>query len=339
MHIPDGYLSPQTYLPFYGVMIPMWAIASRRLKQEVGTRRLPLVALGAAFSFIIMMFNIPMPGGAGGHGVGSVILAILLGPWAACIAVSSAIVIQSLFFGDGGITAIATNCFNMAVVMPFSGYFIYRLLAGSSPENTARQTFAAAIAGYGAICLTALYTAIEYGIQPIIATGPSGNPLYAPFPLKITIPALLFQHLLFFGIVEGLLTALVVRYVTRTRQSQSPPTTDRLQFLISRGWQTLALLIFLSPLGILIPLASGTKGSWGEWNIAEVHQMTGTIPSGMEKLADIWHAPFNHYAVPGSAGNVSTLAFAYVAAAILGTLLTLVMVHLATKTWRARSPE
>jgi len=71
-----------------------------------------------------MMFNVPIPGGTTGHAVGGVLAAILLGPWGACIVITVALVIQALLFGDGGITAIGANCFNMAFVLPFAGYYI-----------------------------------------------------------------------------------------------------------------------------------------------------------------------------------------------------------------------
>src|SRR5512140_1340455 len=106
MHIPDGYLSPQTYLSLYGIPIPILAVAARKVKQTLRSRHVPLLALGAAFSFVIMMFNVPVPGGTSGHAVGAVLVAVLLGPWAACIAVSIALIVQALMFGDGGITAI-----------------------------------------------------------------------------------------------------------------------------------------------------------------------------------------------------------------------------------------
>ena len=129
MHIPDGYLGPQTYGVLYGVMIPIWALASKIVRRTLKQRQVPFLALGAAFSFVIMMFNIPIPGGSSGHAVGAVIVGILLGPWAAVIAISIALVIQALLFGDGGITAIGANCFNMAFVMPMVGYLVYRLIS------------------------------------------------------------------------------------------------------------------------------------------------------------------------------------------------------------------
>ena len=119
MHIPDGYLSPQTYIPLYGVSVGFWVIAQRKLKKQLALKHVPYLAMAAAFSFLIMMFNIPIPGGTTGHAVGAAIIAILLGPWTAVMAVSVVLIIQAIVFGDGGITAIGANCFNMAVVMPF----------------------------------------------------------------------------------------------------------------------------------------------------------------------------------------------------------------------------
>jgi cobalt/nickel transport system permease protein len=90
--------------------------------------------------------------------VGGVLVAILLGPWAACIAITVALVIQALLFGDGGITAIGANCFNMAVVLPFSGYYIYKAISRSSPINSKRRVIAAGIAGYIALNIAAVIT-------------------------------------------------------------------------------------------------------------------------------------------------------------------------------------
>ena len=90
MHIPDGYLGPQTCLPLFGVMAGFWSVALNKVKRTLRLKQAPLLAFGAAFSFVIMMFNVPVPGGSSGHAVGAVLVAVLLGPWAACVAVSLA---------------------------------------------------------------------------------------------------------------------------------------------------------------------------------------------------------------------------------------------------------
>src|SRR5262245_1966179 len=102
MHIPDGYLSPATCAALYAGTAPFWYVALNRVKKVLHTRLVPLLALFAAFSFLIMMFNLPLPGGTTGHAMGVGIAAVVLGPWAGMLAISIAIVIQSLFFGDGG---------------------------------------------------------------------------------------------------------------------------------------------------------------------------------------------------------------------------------------------
>jgi cobalt/nickel transport system permease protein len=219
MHIPDGYLGPQTYGVLYGIMVPIWALASRIVRRTLRQRQVPFLALGSAFSFVIMMFNIPIPAGSSGHAVGGVIVAILLGPWAAVIAISIALVIQALLFGDGGITAIAANCFNMAFVMPMVGYLVYRLISKGASITSRRRWIAGAIAGYLGLNVAALTTAIMLGLQPLLATGPDGRPLYFPYPLEIAVPVMTVQHLFFFGFIEALVTALLVIYFQQSAPS------------------------------------------------------------------------------------------------------------------------
>jgi cobalt/nickel transport system permease protein len=223
MHIPDGYLGPQTYGVLYGVMVPIWALASRIVRRTLKQRQVPFLALGAAFSFVIMMFNIPIPGGSTGHAVGGVIVAILLGPWAAVIAISISLVIQALLFGDGGITAIGANCFNMAFVMPMVGYLVYRLISKGAPVTSRRRWIAGAVAGYIGLNVAAVTTAIMFGLQPLLAKGADGRPLYFPYPLKVAVPVMAAQHLLFFGLIEAVLTSLLVIYFQRTEPSMLEP--------------------------------------------------------------------------------------------------------------------
>jgi len=211
MHIPDGYLSPQTYIPLAGVFVAFTAIAVKKVKKKVSVKHIPYLGMAAAFSFIIMMFNLPIPGGTTGHAVGAAVIAILFGPWAATVAVSVALIIQALIFGDGGITAIGANCFNMAVFMPFVAYYVFKLFSRNI-EKKARVFFAAFISGYIGLVLTAILTAVEFGIQPLIASTSDGKALYCPYDLSIAIPVMAIEHLLLFGIVEGIVTAFIVRY-------------------------------------------------------------------------------------------------------------------------------
>ena len=219
MHIPDGYLGPATCGFFYAVMIPVWAIASKIVKKTLKAKQVPILAIGAAFSFVIMMFNVPIPGGSTGHAVGGVLVAILLGPWAACVAITVALVIQALLFGDGGITSIGANCFNMAFILPFVGYYIFRLISVGSRLQSRRRVVAAGIAAYAGINIAALCAGIEFGLQPLFSHTANGQALYCPYGLNVAVPVMLGEHMLIFGWVEVIVTALVVKYLQKQEAS------------------------------------------------------------------------------------------------------------------------
>ncbi|MGV8175964.1 MAG: cobalt transporter CbiM, partial [Methanothrix sp.] len=161
----------------------------------------------------------PIPGGRTGHAVGTAIIGIVLGPWAGLLAISVALVLQALMFGDGGITAIAANCFNMAVVMPFVAYYLYKLISGSTEIASSRRVIAAAIAGYISLTLAAAFTGVEFGIQPMLHHTAEGVPLYMPYSLNVAVPAMVLEHALGFGILEALVTALIFAYIQRTDAS------------------------------------------------------------------------------------------------------------------------
>jgi cobalt/nickel transport system permease protein len=219
MHIPDGYLGPITCGFFYAVMLPVWTIASRVVSKTLKARQVPLLAVGAAFSFVIMMFNVPIPAGSTGHAVGGVLIAILLGPWAACIAITVALVVQALLFGDGGITAIGANCFNMAVILPFTGYYLFKLLSFKAPPISNRRVIAAGIAGYLGLNVAAIFTGVEFGLQPLLHHNANGQALYCPYGLNVAVSVMALEHIFVFGWVEAIVTALVVKYLQKESSS------------------------------------------------------------------------------------------------------------------------
>ena len=181
MHIPNSVLSPATSAVCGVAMLPVWAVAARQVRQRLQTRQAPLLALGAAFCFTVMMFNIPALGGTTAHPVAGTLLAVLLGPWAAVIGISVALAIQALFFGDGGLLAFGANCFTMAFVLPFVGYSVYRLLAARLPSSAASaRAFCAAIGSYVGIVAASGIVALLLGIQPALFHEPNGHALYFP---------------------------------------------------------------------------------------------------------------------------------------------------------------
>ncbi len=321
MHIPDGYLSPLTCAVLYGTSAPFWYLALRRVKKFLTTRLVPLMSMVAALTFVIMMFNLPLPGGTTGHAVGVALATILLGPWASILAVSIALLIQAAFFGDGGITTFGANCFNMAIVGSLVAYAVYRIGAGRAALTSPRRVVAAALAGYTAINAAAFCAAVEFGIQPWFFKDPSGAPLYAPYPLGIAIPAMMIGHLTFAGLAELVLSAGVVAYFQRTNpsllkltapgalradQEMSPRAEGSTWSAVRPLGAALALLLVLTPLGIL---AGGT--AWGEWSTRdfsrpETRQRIAAAsqdqappaqpPRGLARLCSVWTAPFPQYA-------------------------------------------
>jgi cobalt/nickel transport system permease protein len=320
MHIPDGYLSPITSLIMFVLVFPFWAIGVRRIRQSMNARSVPLIALLAAFSFVIMMFNIPLPGGTTGHAVGAALAAILLGPEIATIAVSIALIIQAAFFGDGGILAIGANCFNMAVVVPYVSYAIFRLIAHGSALESPRRVVAAALGGWVGLTMAAFFAGVEFGLQPLLFHTADGAPLYAPYPLAVAIPAMVLPHMLIASVVEGVLTALVIVALQRSHstilQVAENPTLAA-QWTGSRKsrwiWVALVILVVASPLGLLAP---GT--AWGEWSTAELANMgLGSIPSGIQHLSTLWGAPLAGYDLP-VLGNAN---LGYILSALVGILI------------------
>lgn len=220
MHIPDGYLSPVTCGVLGAAMIPVWYKAVQHLQRHFAIDRVPKLAMSAVFSFLIMMFNVPVPDGTTAHAIGATLAAILFGPWAAVISISVALAIQALVFGDGGILAFGANAFNMAFLAPFSGYAIYRLLGGARKEpGSIGQMITGAIGAYIGIAIAALATAIELGLQPMFFMAPDGTPLYAPYSLGVAITAMMIPHLTLIGFVEAAVTAGALRFARQKKHS------------------------------------------------------------------------------------------------------------------------
>jgi len=355
MHIPDGYLSPATCAALYAGAAPFWYTALERVKKAIHTRLAPLLSLFAAFCFVIMMFNLPLPGGTTGHAVGMGLAAVVLGPWAAMLAISVALIMQALFFGDGGITAIGANCFNMAIVGTLVAYGVYRALAKGAAVTSPRRVVAAGLAGYCAINAAALCAAIEFGIQPLLYHTAAGVPLYCPYPLKIAVPAMMIGHLTVAGLAELFVSAGVVAFLQHSDPSLLAPTSGLAASVIPprspkgarplrRLWLALGALLVLTPLGIL---AGGS--AWGEWVASDYsdpaarQQIAASSfqqappaqpPDGLRRLSSVWTAPFARYAPP----YVRGAAFGYLLSAMFGVGVVLLGCFGVTALLRGRTP-
>lgn len=318
MHIPDGYLSPITDGTMFVAAAPFWYIALKKVRKTLTMRTVPVLAIFAAFCFVVMMFNVPLPGGTTAHAVGGTLLAIVLGPWAAVIGVSVALGIQALFFGDGGVLAFGANCFNMAIVLPLVGYFVYKVTSTNSAASSPRRLLGAVFGSYAGIIVAALCAGIELGLQPLLFHTASGAPLYAPYGLATAIPAMVVGHLLVAGPVEALVTGMVVFYLQRAHstllEANAQVKDDGKRWIL---WGGLAALALATPIGLL---ASGT--AWGEWGLDELKTMgLSGIPQGLQKLIGWWPAPLPDYGFPRMGAVIGYILSAFVGMGLIVSLL------------------
>ena len=313
MHIPDGYLSPATCAATFVAAAPFWHVALRKVERRLHTRTIPLLAVFSAFSFVVMMFNLPLPGGTTGHAVGLGIAAAVLGPWAGMLAISLALTIQAFFFGDGGISTLGANCFNMGVVGVGGAWLVYRIVAGNAAADAPRRALAAGVAGYAGINFAALVTAVEFGVQPLWFHTEAGLPLYAPYPLEVAIPAMMIGHLGLAGIAEAAVSGGLVAWLQKAQPELLAPAAAEASG--EGGWRgvrrllgLVGALMVLAPLG---QLAAGT--AWGEWSgehfangelRAEVaaaslgRELPAAVPAGLERLSSLWASPIPDYEMP-----------------------------------------
>ncbi len=332
MHIPENYLSPVSCAVMGAAMVPVWVHAVKKTNRELPKEKLPLLGAGAAFSFLAMMFNVPLVGGTTGHAVGGTLIALLFGPHAACLAVSVALLLQAVIFGDGGILAFGANCFNMAFVLPYAGYYIYRLLMGkkiSQDKGSVRPYVAAFLGSYLGLNLAALCCAVEFGVQPMLFRDAAGNALYCPYDLSIAVPAMMLPHLAVAGFVEAVFTVAVFALVRKTAPeltyermlTDAPETGNKKRYV--PVFALIALLIAACPLGLL---ATGT--AWGEWGADEIAEIVtngkalGYTPSGLESGWSL-DVPMPDYSLEGMNETL-----AYVLSAVIGVALLIIIFKL-----------
>lgn len=260
MHMADALLSPAVGGTMWGVAASTIAYSSMKVKKELDDSKVPLMGVLGAFIFAAQMINFTIPAtGSSGHLGGGLLLAILLGPHAAFLTIASVLVVQSLFFADGGILALGCNIFNLGFFPAFIAYpFIYRKIAGSQPSRS-RLGVAAMI---GAV------VGLQMGAFSVVLETVSSGISSLPFS---TFVVLMQPIHLAIGIVEGLVTATVVSFVAAARPEilRAASQSVTLDSLPLRK----VLLSFLAA-----ALLTGTMVSWFasenpdglEWAIAKV---------------------------------------------------------------------
>jgi cobalt/nickel transport system permease protein len=205
MHIPDGFLSPQTYLPAYAAAAGAWAWAAFGLRQRLDETTVPRLAMLTTLVYGLGLIMVPIPGGTSGHMLGVALLAMIFGVRLAFLAYSLVLLLQALLFGAGGITALSVNALALGLLGATTAVTTKTLLTHINASA------AVAVATWLSVVLSACAVALILGIQPLIAHQADGTPLFFPFELTITLPAILLPHI-FIGIGEAVLTVLIWRY-------------------------------------------------------------------------------------------------------------------------------
>jgi cobalt/nickel transport system permease protein len=210
MHIPDGLLDPVLLVILWvitvAVMVYGYFNMGKMFKDADSEKLVPYIGVLAATIFAFQFVNYPVPGGTSGHLVGGTLVAVILGPWASVIVMFLVLVVQSLF-GDGGITALGANAFNMGIIGGIIGYYIVfilvKVLNKTSIKDSIKLTVSTAIGSYISIVLAAFVCGLQIGISGVV-------------PIDIGVQAMVFWHLLI-GIGEAVISALIIYYIVMTK--------------------------------------------------------------------------------------------------------------------------
>ena len=203
MHIPDGFLSAPVAVTTGVVAVAAIAVAVKKTNMKMGEKQVPMMGVLAAFIFAAQMLNFPVAGGTSGHFLGAALAAVLLGPWATVLIMSSVLVVQSLIFQDGGLLALGANITNMGIIAAFSSYYIYKGIDALFKHRRVAFLAGAGIGAWFSVVLAALACASELSI--------SGTS-----PWALAIAAMGGAYMLI-GVGEGLITAAVLSLIMATR--------------------------------------------------------------------------------------------------------------------------
>jgi len=320
MHMADALVSPAVGVVFWAASAGTIALCSARVRNELDDRKVPLMGVLGAFVFAAQMINFTIPAtGSSGHLGGGLLLAILLGPSAAFLSITSVLMVQALFFADGGLLALGCNIFNLGIFPAFIAYpFIYRKLVGREPCQS-RMVFAAIIAAVIALQCGSLAVVLQ-----TVISGVSSLP-FATF-------ILLMQPIhLAIGVVEGVVTALVVSFVYRARPEvlgsviQEKPLGE-----LPLGSLLAAFLIAAVLIGGVLSWFASEHPDGLEWSIARItgsEQLPETGLKAHDALSAVQEkmAILPDYALPDRTGHGSSQRVGKSLSGIVGGALTLII--------------
>lgn len=236
LHIPDGFLSFIVSMICWVITILVIGAAISRTNKSLGEKQIPLMGVMAAFIFAAQMINFPVAGGTSGHLLGGALAAIVLGPWAGMLVLTSVVAVQALLFQDGGLVVMGANILNMGVITSAIGYGLYRSVAG---QSRIVKLSVAGVAAWLSVMAGALFTAIQLWL--------SGTS-----QLTVVIPTMLGVHA-FIGLGEAFITVGALSFILQTRPDLLGEGSESAK--ASRNWVFTGGLISLLVV-LLSPFAS-----------------------------------------------------------------------------------
>ena len=290
MHVPDGFLS-------LGVSLACWVLAAVgvgvalwRSREALGERQVPLMGVLAAFIFAAQMLNFTVAGGTSGHLIGGALAAILLGPWAGILTMTTVVAIQALLFQDGGLLVMGANVLNMGILATLVGYGVYRGVMAVAQGRRWGLFVGGFAAAWGAVVVASVACAIQLAF--------SGTS-----PLGVALPTMAGVHVLI-GIGEGLITVGALAFVAAARRDLLEPAGAATGGV---RWAVLGLVLALA-VTLLAPLASPHPDG-----LERVAEDQGFIETAQDAPSEV----IPDYVLPG----VPNEALATIAAGLVGTLI------------------
>src|SRR5512136_1193263 len=322
MHIPDGFIPISQALIYWVIALIFIFLSLRWARSEMSEEKVPLVAVLAAGIFAIQTMNMALPlsivpGGVSGHVVGAALAAIVLGsPFAAVFILTLVLILQGIFFGDGGITAMGANIINMGVIGGFLGFYTYR-----SINNVFHNRFCAAfIAGWISLFIPAIVCAVELAFAGTL-------------PLTFGLVTMGIYHAVI-GVIEGGITAFALSLIIHARpdivSSETPARQAKAKDMLMVAGITIALAIaiFAPYYASTYPdgLDSTFLSAYGAKDVTTVHideSKIGAAETAVKETTGntfVWQAPLPGYSLPGldKPGEVLAILFGVLVLLILG---------------------
>ncbi len=261
MHVPDGFMnvtmSAATGVISFGTL---WAYI-RSAKDLIADKFIALTGMMSALIFVLQMINFPIAAGTSGHLLGGALAVIVLGPRLGLICLSVVVIIQSLLFADGGLSALGVNVLNMAIVTSATSWFIVKYWIKFIGKNKTSIVSVSVLAGILSVVFSSIAFTIQYAIGGTIS-----------IPVGTVLLAMVTTHFII-GFGEGIITALIITLLIRVRPDliyayeRSDENTTKVSF-----YGLFIILILL--LSLITPFASSSPD--GLESVAEEFGFTQT---------------------------------------------------------------